>query len=180
MAAASGFRRNSRPLDPELDLSYADHVSNHPYMSRSNLATPATSSLFGGQESQDQHPSLQGPFHPPAHYQPHSQYLSSRLPESENPFSAPSDASSYSQSQHPDVDPFMEQTSTVSSGQRKSGMAGLTGYKPSRFVLHTDAEDDIPPNEDGVVELPPQYSATRPPAKGLQQATSTSFSSPPL
>lgn len=41
-------------------------------------------------------------------------------------------------------------------------MAGVTAHKPSRFVVHTDAEDGLPqPNNDGVVELPPQYSERR-------------------
>ncbi|PPQ62829.1 hypothetical protein CVT24_000523 [Panaeolus cyanescens] len=41
---------------------------------------------------------------------------------------------------------------------RKAAMAGTSTYVPSRFIVHTDAEDDLPPpNEDGVVELPPQY-----------------------
>ncbi len=49
----------------------------------------------------------------------------------------------------------------MTSAQRKAAMAG-SSYTPSRFILHTDA-DDVPlppPNEDGVVELPPQYSGS--------------------
>ncbi|KAG2159791.1 uncharacterized protein EDB93DRAFT_1074314 [Suillus bovinus] len=54
-------------------------------------------------------------------------------------------------------------TSMTSTGRRKAAMAGQTAYKPStRFILHTDVEDVLP-NEDGVVELPPQYSEHRQP-----------------
>ncbi|KIM48268.1 hypothetical protein M413DRAFT_16245 [Hebeloma cylindrosporum] len=52
-----------------------------------------------------------------------------------------------------------------SSAQRKAAMAGVsTTYTPSRFIVHTDVEDALPPpNEAGVVELPPQYSERRGP-----------------
>jgi hypothetical protein len=63
-----------------------------------------------------------------------------------------------------------------SAAQRKAAMAGVTPYKPSRFIVHTDVEDDLPPpNEDGVVELPPQYSERRGP---LTIANPTSPSHP--
>ena len=44
-----------------------------------------------------------------------------------------------------------------SASRRKAAMAGVAAYQPNvptRFILHTDAED--------VVELPPQYSSLRP------------------
>ena len=51
---------------------------------------------------------------------------------------------------------------SMSTSRRKSAMTGVSAYKPSRFVVHTDAEDELPqPNDDGVVELPPQYSERR-------------------
>jgi hypothetical protein len=51
------------------------------------------------------------------------------------------------------------QRESMSVGQRKAAMAGTSAYQPSRFIVHTDADDDLPPpNNDGVVELPPQYS----------------------
>lgn len=41
-------------------------------------------------------------------------------------------------------------------------MAGMTSYKPpTRFMVHTDAEDHFPEDEAEVVELPPQYSERR-------------------
>ncbi|KAH7929312.1 hypothetical protein BV22DRAFT_1057011 [Leucogyrophana mollusca] len=52
-------------------------------------------------------------------------------------------------------------SSMSSAGRRKAAMAGATAYKaPTRFVLHTDV-DDVVPDENGVVELPPQYSERR-------------------
>ncbi|KAJ6604583.1 hypothetical protein DFH09DRAFT_1123188 [Mycena vulgaris] len=164
MAGGSQFHRTSRPLDSPLDLTQdarRDGLNPHPYMS----PTPASSvAMFNGQP-----PSLQGSSNPPAHYQPHSQYLLSRQ-ASDNPFETSHTAT--------DIDPFMDRggSEVVSAGQRKSGMSGLTSYKPSRYVLHTDAEDDLPVNEDGVVELPPQYSATR----GLKNAQSSASNSPLL
>jgi hypothetical protein len=54
---------------------------------------------------------------------------------------------------------------SMTSTQRKAAMAGVTGYAPSRFIVHTDAEDELPePNGEGVVELPPQYSERRGPS----------------
>ncbi|KAG0708794.1 hypothetical protein DFH29DRAFT_341182 [Suillus ampliporus] len=54
-------------------------------------------------------------------------------------------------------------SSMSSAGRRKAAMAGQTAYKPStRFILHTDVEDVVP-DDNGVVELPPQYSEHRQP-----------------
>ncbi|TEB35184.1 hypothetical protein FA13DRAFT_1728999 [Coprinellus micaceus] len=54
------------------------------------------------------------------------------------------------------------QSQETSSSQRKAAMAGVTSYTPSRFIVHTDADDELPPpDEDGVVELPPQYTERR-------------------
>ncbi|KAK7064282.1 methionine vitamin-b12 [Favolaschia claudopus] len=154
------FRR-SRPLNhSELDLSYdaQRNLSSSPFMTASS--TPATS-VFNGA--------------PPAHYQSHSQYLA---PEADNPFGSQSGSRHTQNTHNTDVDPFMERdvADSTSAGRRKSAMAGIAGYKPSRYVLHTDAEDDdLVPNSEGVVELPPQYSAARRPAKGLPPT----FDTPP-
>jgi len=176
LAGGSEFRRTSRPMDSELDLSYETHrdVSNHPYMSSPATASSTPTSSVVMFPGRDQHPSLLGATRPPAHYQAHSQYLSSRLPESENPFNAGSNST--------DIEPFMDRRSgsdALSAGHQRKSLAGLSGYKPSRYVVHTDAEDDdLPANEDGVVELPPQYSATR----GLKKGgpSSNAFDTPPL
>lgn len=67
----------------------------------------------------------------------------------------------------PAQDPFLSAEvssatdSTISAHQRKAMMAGATSV-PRRIMQHTDAEDFLPPpNEDGVVELPPQYTERR-------------------
>ena len=53
-------------------------------------------------------------------------------------------------------------TPSTSTSQRKAAMAGANAYQSSRFIVHTDADDDLPqPNHDGVIELPPQYSEHR-------------------
>ncbi|KAG1769151.1 hypothetical protein EDD22DRAFT_977564 [Suillus occidentalis] len=58
---------------------------------------------------------------------------------------------------------MLEGSSMSSAGRRKAAMAGQTAYKPStRFILHTDVEDVLP-DDNGVVELPPQYSEHRQP-----------------
>ncbi|KAG7450590.1 uncharacterized protein BT62DRAFT_524146 [Guyanagaster necrorhizus] len=86
------------------------------------------------------------------------------MPDSQpNPFASPQDHDHSPTS----IDPFTAHhhsqpsgSQTMSSAQRKAATAGAASYTPSRFILHTDA-DDVPlppPNEDGVVELPPQYS----------------------
>ncbi|KAJ7293511.1 hypothetical protein C8J57DRAFT_1269226 [Mycena rebaudengoi] len=146
--SSTPYRRNSRPLDEsESDLQYSSqHASNlGPY---SGANTPTSSGYFNSSGSQS-HPVPpvfpQGTAHPPAHYQEHSPYL------------APSQV----QFDGADIDPFLDQaTNAPSTSRRKSGMTAYSNYTPSRFIVHTDAEDEIPPNADGVVELPPQYSAT--------------------
>ncbi|KAH9082006.1 hypothetical protein EDB83DRAFT_2336024 [Lactarius deliciosus] len=49
-----------------------------------------------------------------------------------------------------------------SASSRKTNMT--MRYQPARFILHTDAEETLP-DENGFIELPPQYSENRrPPA----------------
>ncbi|KAH9047634.1 hypothetical protein EDB84DRAFT_1461272 [Lactarius hengduanensis] len=49
-----------------------------------------------------------------------------------------------------------------SASSRKTNMT--MSYQPARFILHTDAEETLP-DENGFIELPPQYSENRrPPA----------------
>ena len=53
--------------------------------------------------------------------------------------------------------------SSAAPAHRKAALAGVSPYKsPSHIIVHTDAEDDLPPpNVDGIVELPPQYTERR-------------------
>jgi hypothetical protein len=67
--------------------------------------------------------------------------------------------------------------SMSSAGRRKAAMAGQTAYKnPTRFILHTDVEDALP-DDDGVVELPPQYSEHRQPIAQQSQPVQRPISS---
>jgi len=53
---------------------------------------------------------------------------------------------------------------STSTTQRKGAPVPSAAQRPTRFIVHTDVEDDLlPPNEDGVVELPPQYTERRGP-----------------
>ena len=50
-------------------------------------------------------------------------------------------------------------SSSMVSAQRKAASMGVPSYQsPSHIIVHTDAEDDLPLNVDGIVELPPQYT----------------------
>ena len=63
--------------------------------------------------------------------------------------------------------PSMSTSHPSSAARRKAAMAGSPSYQqPSRFILHTDIEE-AQPNEDGFIELPPQYSAHRAPVAGV-------------
>lgn len=75
-------------------------------------------------------------------------------------------------------------SSMSSAGRRKAAMAGQTAYKPStRFILHTDVEDVLP-DDNGIVELPPQYSehrqplATRPGSVPRPMSSHSDYSGP--
>jgi len=71
--------------------------------------------------------------------------------------------------------------SSIAPAHRKATLAGVSSSKsPSHIIVHTDAEDDLPPpNVDGIVELPPRYTERRvgglavvnqsPPASVIQQ-----------
>ena len=67
-----------------------------------------------------------------------------------------------------------------SAQQRKAAMAGVSTYTPSRFIVHTDVEDALPPpNEAGIVELPPQYSERRGPGVIVNPTTPGASGKPP-
>ncbi|KAI6136581.1 hypothetical protein F5141DRAFT_1208913 [Pisolithus sp. B1] len=63
-------------------------------------------------------------------------------------------------------------SSTLSSARGKGSMTVMTA--PTRFILHTDAED-APPAVSQVIELPPQYSER--PGSGWQPSQSRPLSS---
>jgi hypothetical protein len=83
-----------------------------------------------------------------------------------------------------EVSPFTQRQSvhstTTSAAQRKAAMAGVSRYGTSRFVVHTDLEDVEPPmNDNGVVELPPQYSERRGQASTTVSSSSQLTQPPP-
>jgi len=135
----SGFRRQSGRMRTEIDIPSGYHTS-YPSGDGSNTAHfPAS---FGNYDQQD----------------PHA------------PNSARSQIASEYDVMAPPIDPFITPTPTgqrhesMSSAQRKAASAGLSAYKPSRYVLHTDIDDVEPvPDASGVVELPPQYTERRAP-----------------
>ncbi|KAK7059029.1 hypothetical protein VNI00_001653 [Paramarasmius palmivorus] len=101
--------------------------------------------------------------------------LSAPRPPNADPFSSTTDlghgandpfnpVSPSDQTYGSEIEPFTEQSAgpALTSAQRKAAMAGMTAYKPSRFIVHTDAEDVPPvPEEEEVVELPPRYTERR-------------------
>ena len=117
-------------------------MAPHPYYSNTN---PFDANPFDG-----------APPQPVAHYQMPSQHQHSDqyyplLPVSD------SSAASLSRIEFESPGQSTSRDSTTTS-QRKGAIAGVTPNKPARFVLHTDAEDVPQPNDEEVVELPPQYS----------------------
>jgi hypothetical protein len=71
-------------------------------------------------------------------------------------------------------------TDAMSAAQRKAAMAGTSGasgYRPARFIVHTDVEEAGPMDEDELIELPPQYSASRAPIPSLRTGDSSYASS---
>jgi len=55
------------------------------------------------------------------------------------------------------------------AGRQKAAMAGVSAYRPSRFILHTDVEEALPNDEMDIVELPPQYTDRRQTLADLKQ-----------
>jgi hypothetical protein len=53
-------------------------------------------------------------------------------------------------------------------------MAGVSAYRPSRFILHTDVEEAFPTEEEDIVELPPQYTDRRQALADVKQQPSSS------
>jgi len=155
-----------RHVRSDIDLSYgptgaAPNVYPYPISSSTNLNRP------------DSPP----PHSPPHHFVPPTQY-------EPRPFVPPPELSSlpYLHGRHSTTNSQSELLSTepgeqsgsfsgsMSTAQRKAGMAGVTSYKPSRFILHTDADEA--PQEEEIIELPPQYSDNRRPLQLLDPTSS--------
>ncbi|KAF8647917.1 hypothetical protein AX16_006449, partial [Volvariella volvacea WC 439] len=185
---SSGFGRRPRSQS-EVDLAGDDSSRMYPYQASSttlasNIAPspfPSTSQLdqnpFGDLQSRTVHHEIT-PYPPPSQYPPSPPlpYTSGARSDLASPpypsTTAPSESAGPS-----------DRTSTIdsmSTSQRKAALAGVSTYRPTRFIVHTDADDILPPpNEDGVVELPPQYSESRAPVPGFSPYSGSSLSQPP-
>jgi len=114
-----------------------------------------------------------GAYHPSAQlYPPNPNYQTGNLPPVDPFHSTAPPTLSGTQSARFSMQTFQPSapSEAQSGAQRKAAMAGASNHTPSRFIVHTDVEDALPPNEDGIVELPPQYSERR----GLVVMNSTS------
>lgn len=123
-------------------------------------------------------------FSPPVLYPP--QPLRSYTPQSQQHVSvtAPVSPSSQGDTELPYANPGPP--SPQQSSAPDSWHVPTTKQKPalkaqlaSRYILHTDA-DDVAPNEDGMIELPPQYSERQGPGGYNSSAGPTYDSKHPL
>jgi len=166
-AGSSSFRPPRR-TQHELDLTYDPEYAPTMYpRSATPMATPTP--------FVDSNPYVNAPLHRqyPARYRPPSQDLHYPTPSQyqSQPFSSPdtdpfnldthSEATPSTRVTQPFVDPLSSRHS-MSTAQRKAALAGVSTYTPpSRFIVHTDVEDELSASEDEIVELPPQYSDRR-------------------
>ncbi|KAJ3572521.1 hypothetical protein NP233_g3020 [Leucocoprinus birnbaumii] len=172
---------------------------NHSHTLSAGTFGAAYDGMQGSMLPYDSNPFLDSPhpqYPPPANYAYQSTYQlpsasALSLPHPTDPFNPPMADRGQPLPPPPAEDPFMSAESSSTAGssmtaaQRKAAMAGasLLYKSPSRIIQHTDAEDLLPPpNADGVVELPPQYTERR--AGGLavvnQSPPSPSSSVTPL
>ena len=164
LSQSSGNVRRFPGLESEIDLSDAPQTpAVTPYNVPQSYDRPYSSNV---------HPSFevnpfQDPSQPVTRYQLPSQYRPGTFQSPlqhypvvspQNPITDPS-TPSLSRTEFEPIPP--QSTPSTSASQRKAAMAGVNAHQPSRFIVHTDADDLPQPNNDGVVELPPQYSQRR-------------------
>jgi hypothetical protein len=170
--SSRNVRRLPGTLESEIDLSFESRQApvvtpynvpqsyDRPYSSNANPSSDADP--FHDPPSQPvTHYQMPSQYHRPGTFQSPSQHyplVSGHTPQ--NPVTD-SSVPSLTRTEFEPIPP--QSTPSTSTSQRKAAMAGVKkAYQPSRFILHTDADDDLPqPNDDGVVELPPQYSERR-------------------
>ncbi|EPQ60555.1 hypothetical protein GLOTRDRAFT_113163 [Gloeophyllum trabeum ATCC 11539] len=153
-------RRDSHRLD-SVDLAepVSQQISPYPYTPSTahmpHSSAPSEAAFFDPRDGTSaSYPVPPMPGHDNASYNPYAPSTASQL---ETPVTTEGSRRQRHQSQH----------SMSSAGRRKAAMAGVTSYQPPpRFILHNDLEE-IMPDENGVVELPPQYSEARKPIAGL-------------
>lgn len=175
--------KSNRPvsldMDPSTDNDDFHHPPVHPYPFPSDSASRLTPLLSPGSFS---NPSsgFGTPYHDSSSTDPSAR-------SSEPPYGQPSHSPSNSQGRGfmamGDVANLSVSASMSSSGRQKAAMAGMANnYPPTRFIVHTDAEDEIPEVVPAVVELPPQYTERTPMAiptasRPMSSATALSASS---
>ncbi|KAG6851185.1 hypothetical protein H0H93_015195 [Arthromyces matolae] len=151
--------------------SFTDGAQTQQYYQQASY-TPSTPYTTSEYQSQSQHRYQDNSeYQSQTPYPEASQYLPSlhSLPQSHSQQGSEADPfNPYELTSDPSLirpyDVSEAGSTTMSSAQRKAAMAGVQPYTPSRFIVHTDVEDELPPpNHDGIVELPPQYSERRAP-----------------
>jgi hypothetical protein len=183
---SGNVRRLPGTLESEIDLSFARQVPVvTPYSVPQSYDRPYFSNADPSLNA-DPFQDPQAPSQPVTHYQMPSQYyrpgtfqspsqhyplVSGHTPQ--NPVTDPPTPSLYR------TEPLRSTLApSHSTSQRKAAMAGVNAHQPSRFILHTDADDDLPqPSEDAVIELPPQYSERR--ILGVANPTHSNAGHPP-
>jgi len=173
VAPASSYHYSQISADPFSNNAFRDPRSESQYQPSSRylpLSQFDPASQYSSSQHQFSDSTTQGEYNPyqphPGAYHPNAQpyppnpNYQTGNPHPIDPFPSTVPALSGTQSA-----PFSMQTSQSSapseiqsSTQQETAMAGPSNHAPSRFIIHTDIEDAPPPNEDGVVELPPQYS----------------------
>jgi hypothetical protein len=159
-------RRAQSGIDLTYDPGYVPNT--HPYIYGSATST-VLSTPFPNSS-----PYLDEPPHPqyPAQYQLPSQYSQNPAPShyQSQTYSTPHTDSfnqyTSSEAQSTIVQPFVDPPTihnSKSAARQKAPSAGASAVTPSRFIVHTDVEDDPLLNERETVELPPQYSDRRGP-----------------
>ena len=160
-ASAAGTIRSQVPIQFDATSMYTD--AQYPHSEAGDFEMPSQYQ-YGPSPSQTQ-------LYPPSarNYPPSNGTIDPFSPAA-TPSTAYDSFGSHSRSQSqsqsiPQGSANRTSTST-STAQRKAAAAGMTAYKPSRYILHTDVEDALPPTaeDEEVIELPPQYSERRVPA----------------
>ena len=172
--SSGNIRRLPRTLESEIDLSVDSRQPPvvTPYNLPQSYGRPYSSNADPSFTADRADPFQDPPSQPVTHYQLPSQYFHPGTLQSPSQLYPP--VSGYSL-QSPVTDPLApslsrtefepnppQSTPSNSTPQRKATIAGMKANRPSQIIVHRDADDDLPrPNDDGVVELPPQYSERR-------------------
>lgn len=150
--------RSSR-MHPPVDLAHdpSEQNRNHPYQQTTLSAGLNLSSPFLPGQTQNPFDQSTTSLHLGVAY---SSTPSDYHPSQSHPPSSGQVSSSYSN--YPHVQATYPPSEATSSTPSKAQLTGQSNHKPTRFIMHTDVEDIYPPpNEDGIVELPPQYTERR-------------------